>query len=104
MYLDDFKVGDRFRIPSCAMTDAHFMFFSGMTGDNHSVYCYENYYKQMGFSGRLARGLMLAGMTALGVSEPVRPHGELGGGICGAVRPVFETSANRRYSESGARG
>ena len=32
-WFEDFKVGDRFESPGKTLTDAHFMFFAGMTGD-----------------------------------------------------------------------
>jgi acyl dehydratase len=37
-YLEDFQVGDTFHIPAKTMTDAHFLFFAGMTGDNHPIH------------------------------------------------------------------
>ena len=73
MYFEDFKVGDMFRLPSRTMTDAHYMFFAGMTGDNHPIHYDEEYCKRMGFGGRLAYRLLLAGMTALGASSLSAP-------------------------------
>ena len=69
MYFEDFKAGDRFKIPSRTMTDAHFLFFAGMTGDNHPIHYDEEYCKRTGFGSRVAHGLLLAGMTALGASD-----------------------------------
>lgn len=31
-YFEDFTMGERFRSPSRTLTDAHFLFFAGMTG------------------------------------------------------------------------
>jgi acyl dehydratase len=69
MYFEDFKVGDRFKIPSRTMTDAHFLFFAGMTGDSHPIHYDEEYCKRTRFGSRVAHGLLLAGMTALGASN-----------------------------------
>src|SRR5213594_2617775 len=53
-YFEDFKVGDRFKSPSRTLTDAHFMFFAGMTGDNHPIHYDEEYGKKTRFGHRLA--------------------------------------------------
>ena len=37
-WFDDFKVGERFESPSKTLTDAHFMFFAGMSGDAHRLH------------------------------------------------------------------
>src|SRR5262249_60507205 len=68
-YFEDFKVGDRFKSPSRTLTDAHFMFFAGMTGDNHPIHYDEEYGKKTRFGGRLAHGLLLASLTAVGASS-----------------------------------
>ena len=67
-YFEDFKVGDRFKSPSRTLTDAHFMFFAGMTGDNHPIHYDEEYGKKTRYGGRLAHGLLLASLTAVGAS------------------------------------
>jgi acyl dehydratase len=35
MFVDQLKVGDEFNSPSKTITDAHYLWFSGLTGDNH---------------------------------------------------------------------
>jgi acyl dehydratase len=67
-YFEDFRVGDRFRSPSRTLTDAHFLFFAGMTGDNHPIHYDDEYAKGTRFGRRLAHGLMLMSMTAVGAS------------------------------------
>jgi acyl dehydratase len=67
-YFEDFQVGDRFKSPSRTLTDAHFMFFAGMTGDNHPIHYDEEYGKKTRYGGRLAHGLLLASLTAVGAS------------------------------------
>ena len=75
-WFEDFKIGDRFESPSKTLNDAHFMFFSGMTGDNHPIHYDDEYAKGTRFGRRLAHGLMLTSMTAVGAStlSPVIEH------------------------------
>jgi len=67
-YFEDFQVGDRFKSPSRTLTDAHFMFFAGMTGDNHPIHYDVEYARKTRFGSRLAHGLLLASLTAVGAS------------------------------------
>ncbi len=67
-WFEDFKVGDRFHSPSRTLTDAHFLFFAGMTGDNHPIHYDEEYAKKTRFGRRLAHGLLLTSLTAVGAS------------------------------------
>ncbi|MHB8574295.1 MAG: MaoC family dehydratase [Dehalococcoidia bacterium] len=66
LYFEDFAVGQLFRAPSKTLTDAHFLFFSGLTGDNHPLHYDVEYAKQTRFGRPIAHGLLLASMTALG--------------------------------------
>lgn len=68
LFFEDFHVGNRFRSPSKTLTDAHFMFFAGMTGDAHPIHYDDEYAKKTRFGRRLAHGLLLTSMTALGAS------------------------------------
>ncbi|MBI1846444.1 MAG: MaoC family dehydratase N-terminal domain-containing protein [Candidatus Rokubacteria bacterium] len=67
-FFEDFTVGDRFRSPSKTLTDAHFLFFAGMTGDAHPIHYDDEYSKRTRFGKRLAHGLLLTSMTAVGAS------------------------------------
>src|SRR5207245_9814349 len=67
-YFEDFTVGDQFKSPSRTLTDAHFLFFAGMTGDNHPIHYDVEYAKKTRFGGRLAHGLLLASLPAAGAS------------------------------------
>ena len=67
-WFDDFKVGDRFESPSKTLNDAHFMFFAGMTGDAHPIHYDDEYAKTTRFGARVAHGLLVMAMTALGAS------------------------------------
>ena len=51
------------------MTDAHFLFFAGMTGDNHPIHYDDEYAKTTRFGKRVAHGLLVASMTATGASS-----------------------------------
>jgi len=68
LYFEDFKVGDRFKSPSKTLTDAHFLFFAGLTGDAHPIHYDDEYGKKTRFGRRLAHGLLLTSMTAVGAS------------------------------------
>jgi len=67
-YFEDFTVGDRFESPSKTLTDAHFLFFAGMTGDAHPIHYDDEYAKTTRYGRRLAHGLLLTSLTALGAS------------------------------------
>jgi acyl dehydratase len=69
MVLDELKPGDVFASPSKTLTDAHFLFFSGLTGDNHPIHYDVEYARRTRFGRPLAHGLLLASMTALGASS-----------------------------------
>jgi len=75
-WFDDFTVGDAYESPSKTLTDAHFMFFSGLTGDAHPIHYDEEYAKATRWGHRLAHGLLLTSMTAVGAStlSPVIEH------------------------------
>jgi 3-hydroxybutyryl-CoA dehydratase len=68
-WFEDFKLGDRFESPSKTLNDAHFMFFAGMTGDAHPLHYDDEYAKKTRFGRRLAHGLLLTSMTAVGASS-----------------------------------
>jgi 3-hydroxybutyryl-CoA dehydratase len=63
------KVGETFGGPSKTLTDAHFLLFSGVTGDAHPIHYDVEYAKQTRFGKPLAYGLLLVSMTALGASN-----------------------------------
>jgi acyl dehydratase len=67
-FFEDFRVGERFESPSKTLTDAHFLFFSGLTGDAHPLHYDVEYARGTRFGRPLAHGLMLTAMTAVGAS------------------------------------
>jgi acyl dehydratase len=68
-YFEDFVVGERFASPSRTLTDAHFLFFAGLTGDDHPIHYDDEYAATHAFGRRVTHGLLLASITALGGSE-----------------------------------
>ena len=67
-WFEDFRIGDRFGSPARTLTDAHFLFFAGMTGDAHPIHYYDEYARHTRFGRRLAHGLLLTSLTAVGAS------------------------------------
>jgi len=67
-WFEDFHLGDRFASPSRTLTDAHFLFFAGLTGDAHPIHYDDEYAKTTRFGRRLAHGLLLSSLTAVGAS------------------------------------
>jgi acyl dehydratase len=91
MFFDELKVNDEFTSPSKTITDAHYLFFSGLTGDNHPIHYDAEYCRKTKFGKPVAHGLLLAGMTALGASYV---SNRIDGFIlveqgCRFLRPVF---------------
>jgi acyl dehydratase len=67
-YLEDFQVGDTFYIPAKTLTDAHFVCFAGLTGDQHPIHYDDEYAKTTRFGKRVVHGLLLTALTAVGAS------------------------------------
>ena len=67
-WFEDFKIGDRFGSPGRTLTDAHFLFFAGLTGDAHPIHYDEEYARRHRFGKRVAHGLLLTSLTAVGAS------------------------------------
>ena len=68
-YFEDFQVGEVFHAPSRTLTDAHFLFFAGLTGDNHPIHYDHEYARSTRFGRPVAHGLLLSALTALGAGE-----------------------------------
>ena len=66
---DPIAIGEVFEGPSKTLTDAHFLMFSGVTGDVHPSHYDVEYAKKTRFGKPLAHGLLLASLTALGASN-----------------------------------
>ncbi|MCC6610367.1 MAG: MaoC family dehydratase N-terminal domain-containing protein [Burkholderiales bacterium] len=67
--MDAITEGQCFEGPSKTLTDAHFLMFSGVTGDVHPIHYDVEYAKSTRFGKPVAHGLLLASLTALGASN-----------------------------------
>jgi acyl dehydratase len=62
----DFRLGERFLLPSRTMTEAVFLAFQAASGDNHPVHYDVEFCKARGMPGLLAHGLQTLAQTAPG--------------------------------------
>jgi 3-hydroxybutyryl-CoA dehydratase len=69
LYFEDFKTGQRFSFGRRTVTDAHFALFAAISGDNHPIHYDDVYAKRSRFGRRVAHGLLIMGMTALGAGS-----------------------------------
>ena len=67
-FFEDFALGDRFERPGKTLTDAHFLFFAGLTGDAHPLHYDDEYAKTTRFGRPIVHGLHLMALTALGAA------------------------------------
>ncbi len=65
-WFEDFRIGERFVLPSRTMTEAVFLAFQGASGDNHPVHYDVEFCKARGMPGLLAHGLQTLIQTAPG--------------------------------------
>jgi 3-hydroxybutyryl-CoA dehydratase len=72
-YLDDLAVGQIYPGLSKTITEADFLGFATLTGDDHPIHYDEAFAKQSRFGGRVAHGLLLMAHTALGAT-PLSRH------------------------------
>jgi acyl dehydratase len=68
-WFEDFKVGERFVLPSRTMTDALFAAFQGASGDNHPVHYDVEYCRRHGMPHMLAHGFQVLIQTAAGAGD-----------------------------------
>lgn len=68
-WFDDFKLGERFVLPSRTMTDALFLAFQAASGDNHPVHYDIEYCRRRGMPHMLAHGYQIVIQTAAGAGE-----------------------------------
>jgi acyl dehydratase len=65
-WFGDFRLGERFVLPSRTMTEAVFLAFQGASGDNHPIHYDVEFCKAHGMPGLLAHGLQTLAQTAPG--------------------------------------
>ena len=71
-WFEDFRVGERFPLPSRTMTDALFAAFALASGDNHPVHYDVEYCRARGMPHMLAHGFQVLIQTAPGAG--LFPH------------------------------
>ena len=72
LYADDLVVGQAFSGKPHAVGDSEFMAFAALTGDDHPIHCDDAFAAHTRFGKRLAHGLLLMSMTALGATAMSR--------------------------------
>jgi acyl dehydratase len=65
-WFEDFRIGERFVLPSRTMTEAVFLAFQAASGDNHPIHYDIEFCKARGMPGLLAHGLQSLAQTAPG--------------------------------------
>lgn len=65
-WFEDFRIGERFVLPSRTMTEAVFLAFQAASGDNHPVHYDAEYCKARGMPAMLAHGFQTLVQTAAG--------------------------------------
>jgi acyl dehydratase len=65
-WFDDFRLGERFVLPSRTMTEALFLAFQAASGDNHPIHYDVAYCRSRGLPHMLAHGFQVMIQTAVG--------------------------------------
>ncbi|WP_428535948.1 MaoC family dehydratase [Rhodopila sp.] len=65
-WFEDFRIGERFLLPSRTMTEAVFLAFQAASGDNHPIHYDAEYCRARNMPGLLAHGLQSLAQTAPG--------------------------------------
>jgi acyl dehydratase len=68
LYADDFAVGQRYAGQSVVLGDEQFKQFAQLTGDRHPIHYDDAYAAKTRFGKRLAHGLLVTSITALGAT------------------------------------
>jgi 3-hydroxybutyryl-CoA dehydratase len=68
LYADDFAVGQRYAGQSVVLGDEQFKQFAQLTGDRHPIHYDDAYAARSRFGKRLAHGLLVTAITALGAT------------------------------------
>ncbi len=71
-WFEDFKLGERFVLPSRTMTEAIFLAFQAASGDNHPIHYDVEYCRRHGMPHMLAHGFQVLIQTAAGAG--LFPH------------------------------
>lgn len=68
-WFEDFRVGERYVLPSRTVTSANFAAFQVVSGDNHPIHYDIEYCRKRGLAGLLAHGLQVMCFTAAGAGR-----------------------------------
>ena len=68
-YFEDFSVGEVFHSPGRTVTDTHFALFAAITGDAHPMHYDDEYARRTVFGRRVAHGLLVTSLGAMGASS-----------------------------------
>jgi acyl dehydratase len=71
-WFEDFRLGERFPLPSRTMTEAIFLAFQAASGDNHPIHYDREYCRAHGLPDMLAHGYQVVIQTAAGAG--IFPH------------------------------
>lgn len=85
-YFEDLDIGETFECPSQTVTETHFQFFAGITGDFHPTHLDADHAAGGEFGGRVTHGALLSSFAVLGAST-LAPH------VRETVGPFLEQSA-----------
>ena len=72
IFADDLVIGQAFAGEAREIGDAQFADFARMTGDDHPIHYDDAYAKKTRYGRRLAHGLLVTSMTALGATAMSR--------------------------------
>lgn len=81
-YFEDFRVGEVFDNPSRTMTEAMFLAFQAVSGDNHPIHYDRHYCARYGHRDLLAHGFQVLAQTAAGAGQ--LPH-QMGASLIGFI-------------------
>ena len=66
---EDFRVGERYAMPSRTVTEAQFLAFQAASGDNHPIHYDRHYCARHGHRDLLAHGFQVLIQTVIGASS-----------------------------------
>ncbi len=79
---EEFRVGERFSLPSRTLSEAHFLAFQALSGDNHPIHYDRHYCARHGHPDLLAHGFQVLIQTVIGAGP--LPH-QMGASLIGFV-------------------
>jgi acyl dehydratase len=77
-YFEEFQLGETFPLPSRTVTEAQFLAFQAVSGDNHPIHYDREYCRRHGHPELLAHGYQVLSQTAAGAGQfPFQVEGSL---------------------------